>query len=430
MPKSDPAIKDLQAQLKAISNVDTSANGWEVEFISKFLLLLNKFFFERRNTPEELEDSHYKGNPDTNLDWKRHTEFLAVWDDYSSQVVSFLYPEKHICALASRILEIYKNANYLREIPKVLPPDLPSKSLCGLTPRQFVFIRLVHASQDFSQLLPEIDSRFVAKLKKKFKCIPGPKTLDKKEQAAEFLALLGGAERNMAERARYITVLCANINASYNSDPYGILDACGNDAKSVFNVLMTFTGIASKKANMLLRDFYERGIWIYTNNLETINIIADNRIMRIALRSGIINPRLPKLLNSLLDQYDYQYMITVKATEEAFRRVWEKAKELNGGGNIVSYPARLDEFFFKLGSWKHPKGCCNSTDITCKTSKSRLDFYAWLKKTLKYDCKRACPLDVVCPDALKRLNPPHAIQNNTWNGVFTNEGGGGGLRGI
>lgn len=321
MPKSDPTIKDLQKQLKAISNVDTSANGWEVEFISKFLLLLNKFFFQRRNAPEELEDSHYKGNPDTNPEWKRHTEFLSVWDDYSSQVVSFLYPETNICALASRILEIYKNANYLRETPKVLPPDLPSKSLCGLTPRQFVFIRLVHASQDFSQLLPEIDSRFVAKMKKRFKCIPGPKTLNKKEQAAEFLALLGGAERNMAERARYITVLCDSINSSYNSDPYGILNGCGNDAKNVFKVLMTFTGIASKKANMLLRDFYERGIWIYTNNLETINIIADNRIMRVALRSGIINPRLPKLLNSLLDQYDYQYMITVKATEEAFRRV-------------------------------------------------------------------------------------------------------------
>ena len=184
---------------------------------------------------------------------------------------------------------------------------------------------------------------------------------------------------------------------------------------------------------MILRDFYEYGIWLYKTNLETVNIISDNRIMRVALRTGIIDFALPKLLNDLLDQYDYQYMMTATFTEEAFRKVWSKCKELNDGGDIVTYPARFDAFFFRLANAntrEGPRGCCCPTDITCLNNRKRDKFFKWLNTELNYDCSLSCPLLGVCPDDLKKLNPPFAIQNNTWNRIFTNEGGGGGLRGI
>ncbi len=155
--------------------------------------------------------------------------------------------------------------------------------------------------------------------------------------------------------------------------------------------------------------------------------------MRVALRTGIIDFALPKLLNDLLDQYDYQYMMTASCTEEAFRRVWLKCKELNGGSNIVTYPARFDAFFFRLANASTRQGflgCCRATDRSCISGKKRETFFKWLETEINYKCESSCPLLGVCPDELKKLNPPFAIQNNTWNTIFTNEGGGGGLRGI
>ena len=155
--------------------------------------------------------------------------------------------------------------------------------------------------------------------------------------------------------------------------------------------------------------------------------------MRIALRTGIINFSMPKLLNDLLDQYDYQYMMIVRYAEEAFRKVWFKCKDLRNGKDIVTYPARFDEFFFRLANAntrQGPKGCCCPTDISCVGRRPRDRFFEWLKKDLNYECKLSCPLEGVCADELKKLNPPFAIQNNTWNTIFTNEGGGGGLRGV
>jgi len=435
MAKSNGIIKDLQGRLTKLTSVNISDEKGRIDFLRDLLVTLNKFFFEKREKSEikELESTHYKGKPDTLTAWKRHTEFLAIWDDYSEKILSFMYPEDKITVLAERLNDIFKTANFLRTIPKTLDPDKKDARFGTMTGREFIFIRIVHALQDFTQLLPEVDSKFAKKLRKKFGKIPTANELKDKTQALEFLTILDGADRNVDERIRYITDVSNSLIDKFNADAFLIFDKCKGDAKSIYEILTSFTGIASKKANMVLRDFYEYGLWVYKNNLESINIIADNRIMRIALRTGIIQFSLPKLLNDLLDQYDYQYMMAVKCTEEAFRKVWFKCKDLRKGKDIVTYPARFDAFFFRLANAntrQGPKGCCCPTDISCIRRRPRDKFFGWLKKELNYDCKLACPLEGICADKLKKLNPPFAIQNNTWNTIFTNEGGGGGLRGV
>ena len=179
---------------------------------------------------------------------------------------------------------------------------------------------------------------------------------------------------------------------------------------------------------MLLRDFYELGVWRYESHLEDVNIIADNRVMRVALRTGIIRPGLGKLLNSLLDEFDFQYVLTVTATEEAFRRVWEATAEMNDGNRIVSYPGRLDTFVFKLADGRG--GCCKPTAMACRTNRRAPTFFRWLSTELGYQAQSACPFLDVCPEDCKDLTAPYAIQNNTWTNIFSGRGGGGGLRGI
>ncbi|KAF0125384.1 MAG: hypothetical protein FD189_1674 [Elusimicrobia bacterium] len=176
---------------------------------------------------------------------------------------------------------------------------------------------------------------------------------------------------------------------------------------------------------MILRDFYETGIWPYEKNLHVINIIADNRVMRIALRTGILRLATKKTFNDLLDQYDQQYVLLVQSTAEAFRRVWEKTAELNNGVHIVPYPGKFDEFIFRMG-----RNCCKLNARACESGKQSKAFNAWVKSVLDYSVAQPCPFSSICPDDLKKLNAPYAIQNNTWNTIFTNDGGGGGLRGI
>jgi len=435
MAKSNGIIQNLKGQLKNLSLINTENEAGKIEFLRELLTSLNRFFFERRKTEEieDLQNTFYKDKENTLPEWRRYSEFLAIWDDYAQKVLSFFYPEERITSLAERLNEIFRNAEILRSVPRQVDPDIRDSRLGNMTPREFVFIRIVHALQDFTQILPPIDNNFADKLRHKLGRIPMPEMLQDHEQARDFLTALGGADRNVDERVRYITDISSSLINQFQGDPFLIFNECNGDAKTIYHVLKGFTGIASKKANMILRDFYEYGIWLYTTNLEEVNIISDNRIMRVALRSGIIDFNLPKLLNSLLDQYDYQYMMTANCTEEAFRKVWLRCKELNGGKDIVTYPARFDSFFFRLANSnpkEGPKGCCCPTDITCLNNRQRTPFFKWLNKELGYDCNLQCPLLGVCPDELKKLNPPFAIQNNTWNQIFTNEGGGGGLRGV
>ena len=215
------------------------------------------------------------------------------------------------------------------------------------------------------------------------------------------------------------------IRGSAEKTAFGIGEACQWDVRKLFQRLIEFPGLKGKKAWMLLRDFYETGVWIYKSNLPDMNIIADNRVMRVALRTGILRPAPGKLFNSLLDQFDFQYGMTVRATEEAFRLVWEATGSLRHGKPVVPYPAAMDRIVFDLG-----KACCRLNSPVCKGGKGAGAFLRRLSEQYGYKTDSTCPFDSVCPSSTRGMNAPYAIQNNTWLDIFTGPGGGGGLRGV
>ena len=67
-------------------------------------------------------------------------------------------------------------------------------------------------------------------------------------------------------------------------------------------------GFSRKKADMFLRDMADLKVWKYKKNIEEINVMSDKNTMRIALRTGILQFRIP-LLASYLDVYCYQYSL-------------------------------------------------------------------------------------------------------------------------
>jgi len=415
--RSNTLVESLSTELRRLGSLPVGTESEKTNFLREYLLFTNRFFFEYRPNPDTL-NSPDPGYPD----WKRHTEYLAIWDDYCRQILGLTFSEVQIVKLSKALITIF--SGIAEQVPV---PYLKNKSsIAGVTASEFSFLRLLHATMDFSEELSPIDVSLLDKLRAAFsRKIPGPKDLRTVEGANSLIECFGGADRNVDERRRYIQRACELLDAQYGGQAMNIFDSHSRDAQEIFDALCAFKGIKAKKANMILRDFYEMGIWLYEKNLHAINIIADNRVMRIALRTGILRLSTGKTLNDLLDQYDQQYVVLVQSTAEAFRRVWEKTAELNNGVHIVPYPGKFDELIFRLGG-----NCCKLNARACESGKQSKAFTTWVKLALNYSVNLACPLSSVCPVELKRLNAPYAIQNNTWNTIFTNKGGGGGLRGI
>ena len=424
--RSDQVLNNYQEGFSRIFAQPVNSELDRVKFLRGYLCLLNEFLYERRAVGEidQLNEPS-----ETHPEWKRITPFLAIWDDYVEKVVGFTFDADQINRLAKVFVDIFQGSPQFRQSPIALPADKPSPKLGGLTPRQFCLIRVMHALQDFSELPLPINEDLVGKLRRAFaNSVPDESVLAEEESARKLMAVLGGADRNVDERIRYIFSAARIIKGTWGTPAYGIAAQCEADAKRIYSKLVELPGLKGKKANMLLRDFYQLGIWSYGSNLSAIDIIPDNRVMRIALRTAILRPALGKLLNSLLDEFDFQYGLTATATQEAFRRVWERTKIHNGGTHVVPYPAGLDEFVFRLGDGRG--GCCKPNTPSCRTNKRPPKLAKWMEDTFSYEFAGGCPFAGVCPEDTKDMQAPFAIQNMTWMGIFTGRGGGGGLRGV
>lgn len=397
--RSDKILEEYKQKFNEACSLSSNTKDERVIFLRRYLFLLNEFLYERHSA-DEIDELN---NPSpSHPQWQRITPFLAIWDDYAESVLGFKFNNTQINKLAKVFVDIFNNNPSLQDSPALLPPNKPSGKLGGLTPKEFALIRLMHALQDFSRLLPPIDEHLVKKIREySHGKIPDEKTLSSEEGARRLLAAFGGADSNVEERLLYISSSARILMSTPCKTAYGLSGLCQGDAKQIRRQFLRFPGLKRKRANKLLRDYYELGIWSYKKNLEDINIIADNRVMRIALRTGIIRPSLGKLLNSLLDKFDFQYVLTVQATREAFRKIWIATKKFNNGRYIVSYPARLDEFVFKLGDGRG--GCCKPNAMSCRTEKKPPRFYKWMAENIGYDCDMLCPFQNVCPDETKNL---------------------------
>jgi len=80
-------------------------------------------------------------------------------------------------------------------------------------------------------------------------------------------------------------------------------------------------GFSNKKADMFLRDMADLDVWKYKFNIDKINVMSDKNTMRVALRTGILQFRIP-LLASYLDVYCYQYELADRYNQMAWREVW------------------------------------------------------------------------------------------------------------
>jgi len=185
-------------------------------------------------------------------------------------------------------------------------------------------------------------------------------------------------------------------------------------------------GFSTKKAHMFLRDMADLGVWRYKSNIEKLDVMSDKNTMRVALRTGILQFRIP-LLASFLDVFCYQYSMADGLNREAWREVWREWGRISNNHRPPT-PASIDYLIFRLGKTAcrpNKRFCSPEKDISEKKLESLIP-----QDRLIFRSDGYCIFREVCQLERKMLNAPNSISiegRTGWKSGKTNEGGGGGI---
>ncbi len=214
----------------------------------------------------------------------------------------------------------------------------------------------------------------------------------------------------------------------YNSSAYDINETHDGNVIEIVQALTTEEkyGFSTKKAHMFLRDMADLGVWKYKSNIEKLDVMSDKNTMRIALRTGILQFRIP-LLASYLDVFCFQYTMVDRLNREAWRKVWEEWGKIPNNHRPPT-PASIDYLIYRLG-----KTACRPNKRYCKPwnpfNKKKIESLI-PQDRLIFNNERFCIFNEVCKLERKLLNAPNSISiegKTGWKKGKTNEGGGGGI---
>jgi hypothetical protein len=214
----------------------------------------------------------------------------------------------------------------------------------------------------------------------------------------------------------------------YNSSAYAINKVHDGDVVEIVKSLTAEEkyGFSIKKSHMFLRDMADLGVWKYKRNVEKLDVMSDKNTMRVSLRTGILQFRIP-LLASFLDVFCYQYSMVDRLNRESWRKVWEKWGEIPKNHRPPT-PASMDYLIFRLG-----KIACRPSKRICPPEKEiaekRLESLVPQDRLIFRD-DGYCIFTQVCQLERKMLNAPKSISiegRTGWKSGKTNEGGGGGI---
>ncbi|GFP39720.1 hypothetical protein HKBW3S47_01418, partial [Candidatus Hakubella thermalkaliphila] len=176
----------------------------------------------------------------------------------------------------------------------------------------------------------------------------------------------------------------------------------------------------------LLRDMADLGVWKYKRNIEKLDVMSDKNTMRVALRTGILQFRIP-LLASFLDVFCYQYSMVDRLNREAWRKVWEEWGKIYNNHRPPT-PASMDYLIFRLGKIAcrpNKRFCLPEKEVAEKKLESLIPQDRLIFRADKY-----CIFSDVCELERKILNAPNSISiegRTGWKSGKSNEGGGGGI---
>jgi len=391
---NDLGLGEEAARFKLESNED------DFEKVAKFLWSLNKFLYvERGQNSQTISDFH---------------EF---WENNHQNVLGLRIDYEKCKKVAERLEYLY-----------TAPGTRIQHSLDGYSELETQLVadaRFFTSIQDFRYGFRKSPYQIASEKPDLFDA----SKIAKNEELVDSLLRELGAKSQYDKRRKFAVLSAELLNQNYEGhainiakvhvyDAVNIRDALVSNPNEKFNGKL---GFSNKKANMLIRDLYDLGIWTGLINSDKLDVSSDRNTMRIALRLGIFRTRIP-LLTSYLDVYCYQYSAIDSMSSAAWRSVWEKWGEIPNNHRVAA-PAFFDFLIYWLG-----KICCKYTRRACEIKCSG----ASLKRLRELipDTDGYCPFKDLEDESTKMLNPPLSISrygDTSWTSGKINTGGGGGI---
>jgi len=371
----------------------------QCELASKILHEINTFFYQKS---PKLPVSYI-------------SQFHAFWEQYHEKILDPQI-DSQTCLKVAEVLEGIFQGNQIKIAADTI----------DLTKEQIAQARFFTAIQDFKIDINRQGNPFQI-YKQKPECFDPKKILQNELLVDTFLTLIG-AEAQRDKRKDWMFKSAQLLETEYAGSAFQICERHGRDAAEIRKTL-TITegyGFSKKKADMLLRDLADLGVWSYLRNADTIDVMSDANTMRIALRTGILRMRIP-LLASYLDVYCYQYGLIDAKNSESWREVWHQWSNIRGHHRPPT-PASMDYLIFRMG-----KLSCRKSTRKCppEVPASKKKIESLLRQDqLLYDNEGYCIFRNICPMERKPLQPPKSISilgQTGWKSGVTNEGGGGGI---
>lgn len=374
----------------------------EHELAAKVLHEINKFLYQRHVT----------------LDKEYISEFHKYWKSNHEEILQPHIGEREALKVAEVLENIY-GQNTIRVQLNTL--DLQAQEIAN--------VRFFTAIQDFKIDISAKTNPFeLYKLNPDF--FNPNKILDNELLIDEFLNRIG-ADSQRDKRKPWMQESAKLLQQKYASSAFNINKVHCGDVGEIKKALAEPEkyGFSQKKADMFLRDMADLGIWTYKKNIEKINVMSDKNTMRIALRTGILQFRIP-LLASYLDVYCYQYSLVDRWNVRAWRQVW-KVWDTLPNNHRPPTPASIDYFIYRMG-----KLACKPSARLRKCPPSKPARRKWLESQvtqdqLLFDSNFNCIFTGICQPERKILNHPMSISikgQTGWESGKANEGGGGGIQ--
>ncbi len=344
------------------------------------------------------------------------SEFHRYWKENHEKVLSPKINLNGKCLVVAKVLEnIYKSNTIKVQLDTL-----------DLTKEEIANVRFFTAIQDFNIDVHARSNPFEF-YKRHPDCFNPKKVKDNNLLADELLNFLG-AQSQRDKRKPWMLNSARLLVEKYNSSAYEINGIHNGNVDEIVKALIAEEryGFSTKKAHMFLRDMADLGVWKYKSNIEKLDVMSDKNTIRVALRTGILQFRIP-LLASFLDVFCYQYSMVDRMNREAWREVWKEWSNIPNNHRPPT-PASIHYLIFRLG-----KICCRPKKRFCPPEKripekklgSLISQDRLIFKTDGY-----CIFSEVCSLENKILNAPNSISiegKTGWKSGKTNEGGGGGI---
>ncbi len=371
----------------------------EYELSAKVLSEVNRFFYQKKESLLPFI-----------------SEFHAYWEKNHEKILAPKINPNGECLKVAQVLEkIYKNNTIKVQLDTL---DLSKEEIAN--------VRFFTAIQDFN-----IDIHAKGNPFKFYKnhpdCFNPKKVKDNSLLIDEFLNFLG-AHSQRDKRKPWMQNSANLLVEKYGSSAYKINEIHNGDVSEIVKALTSEEryGFSTKKAHMFLRDMADLGVWQYERNIERLDVMSDKNTMRIALRTGILQFRIP-LLTSFLDIFCYQYSMVDRLNREAWREVWKEWGKISNNHRPPT-PASMDYIIFRIG-----KISCRPDKRHCPPERSigKKNFESLMPQDkLIFNDEKYCIFSDICQSERKILNSPNSISiegRTGWKSGKTNVGGGGGI---